>query len=43
MCINQKSKYEEIQRLIEDKYPDVDYSSLKERVEIAIKVKHLVC
>lgn len=33
MCINQKSKYEEIQRLIEDKYPDVDYSSLKENLD----------
>ena len=33
MCINQKSKYEEIQRLIEDKYPGVDYSSLKENLD----------
>ena len=33
MCINQKSKYEEIQRLIEDKYPNVDYSSLKENLD----------
>ena len=33
MCINQKSKYLEIQRLIEDKYPDVDYSSLKENLD----------
>ena len=33
MCINQKSKYEEIQRLIEDKYPDVNYSSLKENLD----------
>ena len=33
MCINQKSKYLEIQRLIEEKYPDVDYSSLKEKLD----------
>ena len=33
MCINQKSKYEEIQRLIENKYPSVDYSSLKENLD----------
>ena len=33
MCINQKSKYEEIQRLIENKYPNVDYSSLKENLD----------
>ena len=33
MCINQKSKYLEIQSLIEKKYPDVDYSSLKENLD----------
>ena len=29
MCINQKSKYLEIQRLIEEKYPDVDFVGFK--------------
>ena len=33
MCINQKSKYLEIQRLIEKKYPDVDYSELQENLD----------
>ena len=33
MCENLKLKYLKLQKLIEEKYPNVDYSKLKEDLE----------